>query len=256
MSSQRQTMIKEKIKDCMRDKFRSYKRETDNMPFHYRLLGKDRMALFSFIHSVNTTFGVSIYEPVALALARDRFKVAETQVTPFNQISTEAHHWIQIIIDRLRNTNNGSNKPLEIQEIREVCQIGNLNEVNLTQVDIWLENYEGELFLIDLKTAKPNKGDFQKFKRTLLEWTAAELARKPKAVVNTMIGIPYNPYEPKPYKRWTQKGMLDPNHEILIAKELWDFIGGEGTYTALLDAFEMAGIELRDEIDSYFEQFK
>ncbi len=256
MPSQRQTMIKEKIKDCMRDKFRSYKRETDNMPFHYRLLGKDRMALFSFIHSVNTTFGVSIYEPVALALARDRFKVAETQVTPFNQISTEAHHWIQIIIDRLRNTNNGSNKPLEIQEIREVCQIGNLNEVNLTQVDIWLENYEDELFLIDLKTAKPNKGDFQKFKRTLLEWTAAELARKPKAVVNTMIGIPYNPYEPKPYKRWTQKGMLDPNHEILIAKELWDFIGGEGTYTALLDAFEMAGIELRDEIDSYFEQFK
>ena len=256
MSSQRQTMIKEKIKDCMRDKFRSYKRETDNMPFHYRLLGKDRMALFSFIHSVNTTFGVSIYEPVAPALARDRFRVAETQVTPFNQISTEAHHWIQIIIDRLRNTNNGSNKPLEIQEIREVCQIGNLNEVNLTQVDIWLENYEDELFLIDLKTAKPNKGDFQKFKRTLLEWTAAELARKPKAVVNTMIGIPYNPYEPKPYKRWTQKGMLDPNHEILIAKELWDFIGGEGTYTALLDAFEMAGIELRDEIDSYFEQFK
>ena len=256
MSSQRQTMIKEKIKDCMRAKFQSYKRETDNMPFHYRLLGKDRMALFSFIHSVNTTFGISIYEPVAIALARDRFKVVETQVRPFNQISTEAHHQIQTIIDRLRNTNNNSNKPLEIQEIREVCQTGDLNEVNLTQVDIWLENYEDELFLIDLKTAKPNKSDFQKFKRTLLEWTAAELARKPKVVVNTIIGIPYNPYEPKPYKRWTQKGMLDPNHEILIAEELWDFIGGEGSYADLLDAFEMAGIELRGEIDSYFAQFR
>ena len=256
MPSQRQTMIKEKIKDCMRDKFQSYKRETDNMPFHHRLLGKDRMALFSFIHSVNTTFGTSIYEPVAIALARDRFKVAETQVVPFNQISTEAHHQIQIIINRLRNADNASNKPLEIQEIRKVCQIGDLNEVNLTQVDIWLEDYEDELFLIDLKTAKPNKGDFQKFKRTLLEWTAAELARKPKAVVNTMIGIPYNPYEPKPYRKWTQKGMLDPNHEILIAKGLWDFIGGEGTYTELLNAFEDAGIELRDEIDNYFQKFK
>ena len=226
------------------------------MPFHHRLLGKDRMALFSFIHSVNTTFGTSIYEPVAIALARDRFKVAETQVVPFNQISTEAHHQIQIIINRLRNADNASNKPLEIQEIRKVCQIGDLNEVNLTQVDIWLEDYEDELFLIDLKTAKPNKGDFQKFKRTLLEWTAAELARKPKAVVNTMIGIPYYPYEPKPYRRWTQKGMLDPNHEILIAKGLWDFIGGEGTYTELLNAFEDAGIELRDEIDNYFQKFK
>ena len=257
MSLQRQTMIKEKIKECMRDKFRSYKRETDNMPFHYRLLGKDRMALFSFIHSVNTTFGTSIYEPVAIALARDRFKVVATQGKPFNKISIEAQRQIQTIINELVVARDRDpNKPLETQEIRKVCQTGDLETVKLTQVDVWLENYEDELFLIDLKTAKPNKSDFQKFKRTLLEWTAAELARDPEADVNTMIGIPYNPYEPRPYKRWTQQGMLDPNHEILIAKELWDFIGGEGTYTDLLDAFEMAGIELRPEIDSYFEKFR
>ena len=84
----------------------------------------------------------------------------------------------------------------------------------------------------------------------------AELARDPEVVVNTMVGIPYNPYEPKPYERWTLKGMLDLQHDILIAEELWNFIGGEGTYADLLDAFEMAGIELRDEIDSYFEKFK
>ena len=256
MSSQRQLMIKEKIKDCMREKLQSYNRETDNMPFHYRLLGRDRMALYSFIQSLNTTFGVSIYEPVAIALARDRFKVAETQVKTFNEISTEAHQQIQTIINRLGNTDEGSNKPLEIREIRRVCRTGTLEEVNLTQVDVWLENHEGELFLIDLKTVKPNKSDFEKFKRTLLEWTAAELAKDPEIVVNTIIGIPYNPYAPKPYRRWTQKGMLDRNHEILIAEELWDFLGGEGTYADLLDAFEMAGIELRPEIDSYFEKFR
>ena len=49
--------------------------------------------------------------------------------------------------------------------------------------------------------------------------------------------------------------MLDLQHDILIADELWDFIGGKGTYTELLDAFEQAGIELRDEIDEYFKQF-
>ncbi len=32
------------------------------MPFHYRLLGKDRMALYSFIHSLNTAFGNSIFD--------------------------------------------------------------------------------------------------------------------------------------------------------------------------------------------------
>ena len=256
MSSQRQTMIKEKIKDCMQAKFQSYSRETSYMPFHHRLLGKDRMALYSFIQSLNTTFGISIYEPVAVALASERFRIVETQVKPFNKISTEAHHQIQIIMDELRAASKNPNKSIEVEEIRGVCHSGVFNQVNLTQVDIWLENYEGELFLIDLKTVKPNKGDFQKFKRTLLEWTAAELARDPEAVVDTMIGIPYNPYEPKPYERWTMKGMLDINHEVLIAEGLWDFLGGEGTYADLLDAFEMAGIELRDEIDNYFEKFR
>jgi len=41
----------------IREKLKKYNRETTAMPFHYRLLGKDRMALFSFIHSVNTSLG-------------------------------------------------------------------------------------------------------------------------------------------------------------------------------------------------------
>lgn len=256
MSVQRQTMIKEKIKECLRAKFQSYNQETRYMPFHHRLLGKDRMALYSFIQSLNTTFGVSIYEPVAIALARERFKVAETQVKPFNEISTEAHQQIQTIMDELAVDDRELDKLSEIEQIRQVCRTGTLETVKLTQVDIWLESYEGELFLIDLKTVKPNKGNFKEFKRMLLEWTAAELARDPEVVVNTMIGIPYNPYEPKPYERWTMKGMLDRDHEILIAEELWDFFGGENSYEDLLDAFEMAGIELRPEIDSYFEKFR
>lgn len=257
MALQRKTMIKEIIKDCMRVKFQSYSPETRYMPFHHRLLGKDRMALYSFIQSLNTTFGVSIYEPVAIALARERFKVAKTQTKPFNQISSKAQRQIQTIINELviaRDRN--PNKSLETQEIREVCQTGDLETVKLTQVDIWLENHEGELFLFDLKTVKPNKGNFEKFKQTLLQWTAAELTRDPKAVVNTIIGFPYNPYEPEPYKRWTLKGMLDLDHEVLIAEELWNSLGGKGSYTDLLDAFEMAGIELRPEIDTYFEKFR
>ncbi len=255
MNSQRMLMIKEKIKDCMREKFRSYNPETRYMPFHYRLLGKDRMALFSFIQSLNTTFGVSIYEPVAIALASGKFRIAQSQVKPANKISSGAYQQIQTIMNELTVADREPNKPIEIEEIREVCRTGTLDEVKLTWVDIWLENYEGELFLFDLKTVKPNKGNFKEYKRTLLEWTAAEFARDPEVVVNTMIGIPYNPYEPKPYQRWTLKGMLDLQHDILVADELWDFIGGEGTYVKLLDAFEQAGIELRDEIDEYFKQF-
>lgn len=65
LSIENKQHIVETIKNCLRHKFHNYKPETDNMPFHFRLLGKDRMALFSFIQSLNTTFGTSIYEPVA-----------------------------------------------------------------------------------------------------------------------------------------------------------------------------------------------
>jgi hypothetical protein len=86
---------------------------------------------------------------------------------------------------------------------------------------------------------------------SFLEWVAAN----PTANVQTLIAIPYNPYEPQPYNRWTMRGMLDLENELKVAEEFWDFIGGQGTYNELLDCFEKAGIELRPEIDEYFARF-
>ena len=148
MNLNRKTIIKEKIKDCMREKFRKYNPETKYMPFHYRLLGKDRMALFSFIQSLNTTFGISIYEPVAIALASTRFRVAKNQVRPGEEISSEAHQQIQTIMDELATADRKPNKSDEIDEIRTVCRNGTFSRVKLTKVDIWLENHDGELFCL------------------------------------------------------------------------------------------------------------
>lgn len=62
-------------------------------------------------------------------------------------------------------------------------------------------------------------------------------------------------YEPQPYNRWTIRGMLDLNYELKVAEEFWDFLGGQGTYTELLDIFERIGLELRPEIDAYFAKY-
>jgi type II restriction enzyme len=147
------------------------------------------------------------------------------------------------------------NKNAEIDAIRKVCKKGTRRKVSLTRVDILLETKTNDLYLFDLKTAKPNVGGFREFKRTLLQWTAAVLASNPKTKVNTLIAIPYNPYEPKPYNRWTMRGMLDLENELKVGKEFWDFLGGMGAYRDLLNCFERVGIELRDEIDKYFAKF-
>jgi type II restriction enzyme len=73
--------------------------------------------------------------------------------------------------------------------------------------------------------------------------------------IQTLIAIPYNPYDPQPYNRWTMRGMLDLQYELKVAEEFWDFLGGQGTFQQLLNSFEKIGIELRPEIDDYFKKF-
>jgi len=151
---------------------------------------------------------------------------------------------------------NDPRKKEEIKRIRKVCKKGEINKMKTVKVDLFLKSHNNKVFLFDLKTAKPNISNFKDFKRTLLEWIALYLFKKPDAQVNSYIAIPYNPYEPRPYERWTLKGMLDLNHELKVAEEFWDFLGGKGAYNALLDCFEESGVELRPEIDEYFETFK
>lgn len=244
------------LKNSLRNKFQNYKPEPASMPFHTRLLGKDRLALYSFIHSLSTNFGTSIFEPVAIALAKNNFKIAKTQATAGEFISEGAQFEIQRIMDNLATAVTSPNKNMEIEAIRKVCQTGEKRKVKLTKVDVLLESKTGQLYLFDIKTAKPNAGGFKEFKRTLLEWAAVVLSSNPNAIVNTIIAIPYNPYEPQPYNRWTIRGMLDLGNELKVGNEFWDFLGGEGCYNELLNCFERVGIELKPEIDEYFSKFK
>jgi type II restriction enzyme len=207
------------------------------------------------IHIIQTS-ELFFFEPVALSLAQKNFQSAKKQTKAGNQISDAAHKVIQKIMNNLSTAKTSPDKIREIEAIRKVCQKGKMQNVGLTLVDLWMERKSGELFLFDIKTAKPNAGGFKEFKRTLLEWVAAILAENPKAKVNTLIAIPYNPYDPQPYNRWTMRGMLDLENELKVGKEFWDFIGGKNSYEDLLGCFERVGIELRDEIDAYFEKFK
>jgi hypothetical protein len=246
------------LRKSIRFKLTTYNPEPNNMPFHTRLLGSDRLALYSFIHSLSTNFGTAIFEHVAAALARPIYKHVETQSVAGVVISEGAQTEIQQIMNELTTGIGDPNKEEEVKRLRRVCRTGNMVKVSLTLVDVLVESHVGGSYLFDIKTAKPNKSGFQGYKRMLLEWTAARLAIDPDADITAAIAIPYNPYEPKPYSRWTMKGMLDvkPNSQLLVAQEFWNFIGGEGAYEQLLNIFEKVGIELRHEIDVRFAQFK
>jgi type II restriction enzyme len=248
------TNIKNILTNTLKNKFNNYKPETSYMPFHTSLLGKDRIALFSFIQSLNTTFGTTIFEPVAKELAKNNFEIAETQINLTDKISEKAQIVINEIINDLTSAKNEANKKNEIEKIRIVANNGKINNKKFTKIDLFLKNND-EYFLFDIKTAKQNFGGFKEYKQTLLEWVAAILTEEPQAKINSFIAIPYNPYYPQPYTRWTMKGMLDLENELKVAEEFWNFLY-PNSYNDLLDCFEEVGIEMRDEIDEYFKKFK
>ncbi len=157
-------------------------------------------------------------------------------------------------MDSLESGNSRPNKNDEITKILDVAQSGETSTIKPTKIDLFLQQ-NNNVYLIDIKTAKPNKGGFKEFKRTLLTWVACYAYANPQANIHSLIAIPYNPYEPKPYERWTMARMLDLDFELKVAKEFWDFIGGVGSYEIILDSFEEVGLEMRNEIDEYFKKF-
>ncbi len=186
-------------------------------------------------------------------MAKTQFAKVETQYIVGSSIFSDCQQKVQEIINQL-TINPKPNKIKELKLLRQSLS-GNTNKLKPAKVDLFIETKSGEQYLFDLKTAKPNKGDFQKYKQTLLEWAGIVYTANKNAKLHTLVAIPYNPYEPQPYQFWTLAGMLDLQEELMVAEKFWDFLGGEGAYIELLDCFEKAGIELRPEIDKYFSKF-
>lgn len=250
--------IAERLTTKIREKLNNYTPETVGMPFHVRLLGKDRLALYSFVQSVNTMLGQSIFEYIAELIGRSYFAEAKSQYKQLPSLmSRAAQQEIEKIIQQLKAGNATPRKQDEINRIIRVAGKKPWVTIRRPTVDLFLLGHDGTEYYVELKTAKPNIDQIIELKRKLLQWVANRAldtnAGRPKAI-ETFAALPYNPYEPEQYQRWTFQGMLDVEHELKVAEEFWDFLGGKGTYDDLLQVFENVGIELRDEIDHRFRQ--
>ena len=240
----------------VRTKLIEYKPETTYMPFHHRLLGKDRYAMFSFIQSMNTTFGISIWEQVAVLLAKGAGHHAVRQFKLLGEIDPNTEELIREIHYQLRKGEVQANKLNEISLIRKSVKPGKPKKDPDSVVDLFIVKGKEENYF-DITSAKPNMKEFVALKLKLLRWTALRLSRNKNAEVFTRLAIPYNPYYPKPYKRWTLKELYDlESGEILVGKEFWNFVASDNVYEELLDIFQEVGIKLRDDIDKKFAELR
>lgn len=244
------------LTNIVQEKLKPYESETDYMPFHYRLLGKDRYAMFSFIQSMNTTFGMSIWEQVAVILAKGAGYQAERQYKLLGEIDEDTEKLISEIHYKLRKSEIPANKISEIDQIRRKIKQGQTKLDPDSIVDLFVKIGNKENYF-DITSVKPNMKEFSALKLKLLRWTGLRLSQNKKAEVFTRLSIPYNPYHPHPYKRWTLKGLYDlENGEILVGEEFWNFVANNTIYEELLDIFHEVGERLKNKIDKKFAEFR
>ena len=244
---------KQKIKNLLskkiESKLKSYGRETTSMPFLARLIqDNEKIAAYSFIHSMATTLGMSIYEDISVIIASETADEAFRNYGVGGAISRAQKSTINNIITKLRN---GERKADIIGEVQEVLLANSENgefQKSGNIADFYMRRGDEE-FYFEIKTVKPNIDVFEKSKTKLLEW----VARKRKSV-NVYLAFPYNPYHPETYSRFTESGMMDTPNDFLVGEEYWDFIGGENTFPELLQTFDEVGKEFKERLDRKFKE--
>jgi hypothetical protein len=235
--------IKNFLKEKLEEKLARYKRETTYMPFLVRLIqDNEKVAAYSFIQSVATTLGMSIYEEISRIIAQPSAEECRTKYDLNSTLSREQKEVIEEIIRQLKNRERKVNKEKEIEEVLRAPWKNGKPQKEGRIVDFYMKR-NGIEYLFEIKTVKPNIDVFTASKRKLLEWIA-RLRRK----AETILAFPYNPYHPQSYIRFTEQGLLEHGKELLVGKEYWDFLGGENTYEELLEIFDQVGKFYKEKI--------
>ena len=158
-----QQQVKE-IKDLLRlkinEKLTNYVRETTSMPFLVKLMqDSEKVASYSFIHSLATILGQSVYEKVAKIIAQPHFDEVETGYDVKGEITNEQNSIISQILQEIKSKTRKANKEEEIKEILKSNSEGGRKIT--VRADLFLKRGNEEYY-IEIKTAKPNIDVFTK----------------------------------------------------------------------------------------------
>lgn len=199
LSKNQKDKISSLLERKIEDKLRRYARETSSMPFLMRLIqDSEKVAAYSFIHSIATTLGMSIYEDVSKIIAGESAKECFTRYDVGGALSREQKSVIDDIVRKLRNGEKKVDHDQEIKRLLSVSAEDGKAQKEGRIADFYMLR-SGVEHYFEIKTVKLNIDVFTKSKTKLLEWVARR--RNP---VKVFLAFPYNPYHPQPYERFTE----------------------------------------------------
>jgi len=243
MHSETKIRIKQILHSCIDRTFKRTGKAISFRPFHNALLSVDVVKASAFERSFSTSFGQGPIEAISQIVAEAHgFQVSRQHETIVN-----VYKGAQDEIERLMNSlRDGASRPNWENEVKRITAVNRGDTVVVRVIsDLWLHK-DGIDTFISIKTVKPNLDQTQIAKRDMLLLKAYDPS------CNALFGLYYNPGgELRSDYDWSIPFKLFDMHNdpcVLIGKDYWDFLGGEGTYIELLRVFAEVGNITRERL--------
>ena len=227
MDAKYRKLIADEFRNCVNGTIeRVTHNEQTYRPFHTALLSEDVIFWSAFERSFSTSFGQRVIEELARLVAlsngaEDACRQKETYI----QIDVAYEDAIHMHMQQLRAKNR-------------------------------LMTYAWNIALSQIKSARPT-GSTTSI-RVISDRKSTRLNSSHQVIsiaqpnCNAYFGLPYNPFgeRKQDYAFNPPMGIFDFHNDpvVLIGKEMWDTIGGEGCYEELLDIAREVGKETKDTI--------
>jgi len=216
-------------------------------PFHMIFFPLDYVVISEVERSITAGVGLAFYTGIAERIAREKFNDVRKNYTFHFELDEAKVRKADDILEALDRKRKTPNVEAETEEIMMVSS-GRKIKVDIT-ADFYIGDYRYEggrvPVLIESKTPWPKKEDCVRSKRRMLLFRTAHGF---KALA--FVGFPYNPFKSKEDIWWTTKQFFDLDREVLFGKDLWNFIGGPGTYDELAAIAEEVSREVKPEVDA------
>lgn len=202
-----------------------------------------------FERRFTTPFG-NAWEKLAVAVANAYHGHCEQGTTIEGTVGEESLRRIQEVLNKLEHKTVG-NKKLHPNWNAELDYVksggGNPIPVSVT-CDILIRSEKTrKTYSFELKGPLPNSDQTKVSKEKLFKL----FAMKDSPVDFAYYALPYNPYGKRENYSWSfPVRWFDMKNDscVLIGEELWDLIGGEGTYSLFISELNKLGVSYKERI--------
>lgn len=221
-------------------------------PFQAAIFSEEAILYAKQERSIVTRMGMILYPSLAALIARDKYSDVRTEHDISIEIDSGCLAEIDRVVNELRE-GGGKRSPNHAKEMKTILESEN-NRITHTKLraDLFIGDYsEGPLFM-EIKSPMPNIDMCAQTKKKILVFETVNHKEKGRAY----LAFAYNPWIVREkYAHSFTKTVMDLKEEVLMGSEMWDKIGGQGTFVELLKIVANTANQKRSDVKSREQTF-